>query len=73
LTDRRITLVLDDLAKEHLVTLGHEPAYGARPLKRTIQRELETPMARLLLEGKIRDGQTVRVTLTGGKLQFVAE
>ena len=73
LTDRRITLVLDDAAKEHLVTLGHEPAYGARPLKRTIQRELETPMARLLLEGKIQDGQTVRVTLSDGKLRFVAE
>jgi len=73
LADRRISLVLDDAAKEHLVTLGHEPAYGARPLKRTIQRELETPMARLLLEGKIRDGQTVRVTLADGKLHFVTE
>jgi ATP-dependent Clp protease ATP-binding subunit ClpB len=73
LADRNITLVLDDAAKEHLVTLGHEPTYGARPLKRTIQRELETPMARLLLEGKIRDGQTVRVTLAEGKLRFDTE
>ncbi len=61
LADRHIALELDDAAREHLVRVGHEPAYGARPLKRTIQREIETPLARLLLEGKVRDGQHVRV------------
>jgi ATP-dependent Clp protease ATP-binding subunit ClpB len=61
LEDRKIGLELTDAAREHLVRVGYEPAYGARPLKRTLQREVETPVARLILEGKVRDGQTVRV------------
>jgi ATP-dependent Clp protease ATP-binding subunit ClpB len=61
LEDRKIRLELTDAAREHLVRVGYEPAYGARPLKRTLQREVETPVARLILEGKVRDGQTVRV------------
>src|SRR5204863_6133299 len=65
LEERHITLQLDDAAREHLVRVGHEPAYGARPLKRTIQKELETAIGRQLLEGKIKDGQTVRVGCNG--------
>jgi ATP-dependent Clp protease ATP-binding subunit ClpB len=61
LTDRRITLEISDEAKAHLVRIGYEPAYGARPLKRTIQREVETPLARKILAGDVRDGDTVRV------------
>ena len=61
LAERKITLDLDDAAREHLVKGGHDPAYGARPLKRIIQRELETAMGRQMLEGKVRDGQTVKV------------
>jgi ATP-dependent Clp protease ATP-binding subunit ClpB len=61
LEDRKVRLELTDAAREHLVRVGYEPAYGARPLKRTIQREIETPVGRLLLEGEIRDGQAVRV------------
>ncbi len=73
LADRTIGLEISDAARLHLVREGHEPAYGARPLKRAIQRELETPLARLLLQGEIRDGQTVTVDLdaTGG-LKFRA-
>jgi ATP-dependent Clp protease ATP-binding subunit ClpB len=59
LADRHITLELTDRAKTHLVQVGYDPAYGARPLKRAIQREIENPLGRLLLEGKVRDGQTV--------------
>jgi ATP-dependent Clp protease ATP-binding subunit ClpB len=72
LEDRHISLELSDAAREHLVKVGHDPAYGARPLKRTIQKEVETPLARLLLEGKVRDGQTVRVGYDGkkGELTF---
>jgi ATP-dependent Clp protease ATP-binding subunit ClpB len=72
LEERHVTLELTDAAREHLVRVGHEPAYGARPLKRTIQREVETPLARLLLEGKVRDGQAVRVGYDGkrGELTF---
>jgi ATP-dependent Clp protease ATP-binding subunit ClpB len=61
LEERHIRLELTDAARTHLVEVGFDPAYGARPLKRTIQKEIETAVGRLLLEGKIRDGQTVRV------------
>ena len=61
LQERRITLSLTPAAKQHLVTLGFDPAYGARPLKRTIQKELETALSKQILAGKVRDGQTVRV------------
>jgi ATP-dependent Clp protease ATP-binding subunit ClpB len=73
LAERHITLELDDAAREHLVVVGYDPAYGARPLKRTIQKELETPLARLLLQGKITDGQTVHVGYDSkrGELTFV--
>jgi ATP-dependent Clp protease ATP-binding subunit ClpB len=72
LAERKITLELSDAAREHLVRTGHEPAYGARPLKRIIQKELETALGRKLLEGKVRDGQTVAVGYDGkkGELTF---
>jgi len=61
LEDRHISLELTAAARSHLVDIGYDPAYGARPLKRTIQKEIETALARQVLEGKIRDGQTVLV------------
>ncbi|HMP03777.1 MAG TPA: AAA family ATPase, partial [Gemmatales bacterium] len=61
LQERRITLTLTPAAKQQLVTLGFDPAYGARPLKRTIQKELETALSKQLLAGKVRDGQKVTV------------
>lgn len=61
LTDRRISLEISDEAKTHLVRAGYEPAYGARPLKRAIAREVETPLGRKILAGEIRDGDLVRV------------
>jgi ATP-dependent Clp protease ATP-binding subunit ClpB len=61
LEERHIHLELTDAAKEHLVSVGHDPAYGARPLKRAIQKEVETGLGRQLLQGKIREGQTVIV------------
>jgi len=70
LEERHITLELTDAAKEHLVRIGHEPAYGARPLKRTLQREVETELARKLLKGEVRDGQTVRVGYRDHELVF---
>lgn len=62
LKDRKITLKLDDLALTWLADQGYDPAYGARPLKRIIQRELQNPLAVMILEGQIHDGQTVQVT-----------
>src|SRR5579862_4427255 len=61
LAERRIALVLDDAAKRHIVKVGYDPHYGARPLKRTIQKELETPIGRKILAGDINEGDTVNV------------
>jgi ATP-dependent Clp protease ATP-binding subunit ClpB len=58
---RRIELELTDDAKRLLVEHGYDPAYGARPLKRTVQRELENPLAMLVLQGQVGDGDTVVV------------
>jgi len=72
LADRRIVLSLDDAGKRHLVKAGYDPAYGARPLKRTIQKELETPLGRKILAGDIPDGATVNVGFNdpNGELTF---
>jgi ATP-dependent Clp protease ATP-binding subunit ClpB len=63
LAERHIALELTPRAREHLAAAGYDPSYGARPLKRVIQKELETPLGKLLLEGRIQDGQTVLVDL----------
>jgi ATP-dependent Clp protease ATP-binding subunit ClpB len=73
LEERRIGLELSDAAKAHLVGVGYDPAYGARPLKRTLQREVETPLGRLLLQGKVRDGQTVKVDFDSAKGELTFE
>jgi ATP-dependent Clp protease ATP-binding subunit ClpB len=73
LEDRRIDLKLTEAAVNHLVSISHEPAYGARPLKRTLQRELETQLARLILKGEIRDGQEVTVDYRQGELIFTGK
>jgi ATP-dependent Clp protease ATP-binding subunit ClpB len=72
LRDRRITLEIGDDAKTHLVRAGYDPAYGARPLKRAIQREVETPLGRKLLAGEVRDGDVVRIGFDAarGELTF---
>jgi ATP-dependent Clp protease ATP-binding subunit ClpB len=62
LAERQITLELDEAAREWLAEAGYDPAYGARPLKRVIQRSLQDQLANLLLEGRIHDGETLRVT-----------
>jgi ATP-dependent Clp protease ATP-binding subunit ClpB len=70
LEERHITLELSDQAKAHLVRIGYDPAYGARPLKRTLQKEIETPLGRKLLEGSIHDGETVTVDYEPAKHQL---
>jgi ATP-dependent Clp protease ATP-binding subunit ClpB len=62
LADRHVTLDLDEGAREWLANEGYDPVYGARPLKRVIQRSLQNPLASLLLEGVVHDGDTVHVT-----------
>jgi ATP-dependent Clp protease ATP-binding subunit ClpB len=62
LADRRIEIVLDARARDWLATAGYDPVYGARPLKRVIQRRLQDPLAHMLLEGDIGDGAKVKVS-----------
>jgi ATP-dependent Clp protease ATP-binding subunit ClpB len=73
LKDRDITLVLTPKAREWLAAEGYDPAYGARPLKRVIQREVQDKLAEKLLEGSIADGQTVRVDAGDGGLLLFPE
>jgi ATP-dependent Clp protease ATP-binding subunit ClpB len=73
LAERHIELELSDSAREHLVKVGYDPAFGARPLKRAIQREVETPLARKIVAGEIRDGQKVLVTERNHALVFQVE
>ncbi len=70
LTDRNITLSLSDAAKQLVVEAGYDPAYGARPLKRAIQHNIADPLALEILEGRIRDGDHVRVESRNGQLTF---
>jgi ATP-dependent Clp protease ATP-binding subunit ClpB len=75
LAERHIGIELTAEARRHLVRIGYDPAYGARPLKRAIQKNIETQLGRLLLEGAIRDGQTVLIDYDRDteKLTFTAQ
>jgi ATP-dependent Clp protease ATP-binding subunit ClpB len=66
LADRKITIELTARARAHIVSVGYDPSFGARPLKRAIQKELETPLARKLLSGEIKDGMHVKIDYTRG-------
>jgi ATP-dependent Clp protease ATP-binding subunit ClpB len=70
LADRRLSLELTDSAKEVLAEAGWDPTYGARPLKRALQRLVENPLAACLLAGKFGEGDTVRVDAEDGVLTF---
>ena len=63
LAERRITLVVSQPALRHLAERGYDPVYGARPLKRLIQQEIETPIARQLVKGELKDGDTATVDM----------
>ncbi len=73
LTDRKIAVQLDPAAREWLADKGYDPAYGARPLKRVIQKALQDPLAELILSGKIRDGDAVKVSAGKDSLTFNGE
>ncbi|MFY7835547.1 MAG: ATP-dependent chaperone ClpB [Novosphingobium sp.] len=73
LKDRKIVLDLSDAAKRWLGRVGYDPVYGARPLKRAVQRYLQDPLAEKLLGGEVPDGSTVRIDEGDGALSFVVE
>ncbi|KQR36013.1 ATP-dependent chaperone ClpB [Deinococcus sp. Leaf326] len=70
LTERRVTLHLSDGAKNKLAEIGYDPAFGARPLKRAIAREIETPLAREILSGRVPDGSVLNVNYGDGAFSF---
>jgi ATP-dependent Clp protease ATP-binding subunit ClpB len=70
LVDRKIDITVSDAARNWLAEKGYDPAYGARPLKRVIQKNLQDPLAEELLAGRIKDGETVEIGATAGVLTF---
>jgi len=70
LAERNLSLDLDARAEAELARRGYDPVYGARPLKRVIQRELQDPLARLILEGAVKDGATIAVSFDGNDFLF---
>ena len=70
LKDKNITIELDNAAKARLADKGYDPVYGARPLKRVIQTDLQNPLASLYLEGRVKEGDTVKISATDGGLTF---
>jgi len=73
LDERKITLMLDPKARDWLAEKGYDPAYGARPLKRVIQKEVQDPLAELILQGRIKDGERVNITVGKQGLVFNGE
>ena len=72
LAERKLTVTLTDAARDYLADEGYEPAFGARPLKRLIQRQIQDPLAMKLLAGEIHDGDTVQIDAADGSLVFRA-
>jgi ATP-dependent Clp protease ATP-binding subunit ClpB len=70
LEDRKIALTLDAKAREWLAEKGYDPAYGARPLKRVIQKYVQDPLAELILSGQIKDGEKVKISAGRDGLAF---
>ncbi len=68
LEDRKITLTLDAKARQWLAEKGYDPTYGARPLKRVIQKWVQDPLAQMLLAGEIREGANVKISVARGRL-----
>jgi ATP-dependent Clp protease ATP-binding subunit ClpB len=73
LAERHITLGLDDAARQWIADKGYDPAYGARPLKRVIQKKVQDLLAGKILAGEVKDGDTVRVTVSGDGLAIAPE
>jgi ATP-dependent Clp protease ATP-binding subunit ClpB len=70
LAERKITLKLTDAAKTLLAERGYDPLFGARPLKRTIQNDLENPLAKQIIAGKIKEGDTITADKVGEEIVF---
>ena len=71
LEERRISITLDKAAKKWIAEKGFDPVYGARPLKRFMQRSIQTSLARAIIDGTVSEGATVQYSLEGDELKFV--
>ena len=71
LEEKNFILEVSQAAASWLANIGHDSTYGARPLKRAIQKELETPIAKGILSGKYNNNQTIKVDLEGGKIKLL--
>ncbi len=69
LEERRITITLTDAAKSLIIEGGYDPVYGARPLKRYLQKNVETLAARMILSGDVMDGDTIQIDSKNGELE----
>jgi ATP-dependent Clp protease ATP-binding subunit ClpB len=70
LRERNMSVTLDERARAELAKRGYDPTYGARPLKRVIQKDIQDPLARLMLEGDVKDGDAIAVTWDGNDFRF---
>jgi ATP-dependent Clp protease ATP-binding subunit ClpB len=70
LAERDMTIILSDSAREKLAQAGFDPVYGARPLKRAIQQQIENPLAQEILQGKFQPGDTIEVGVAEDQLEF---
>ena len=73
LAKHNIRLSLDNQAKEWLSVEGYDPIYGARPLKRLIQRERQNQLAKMLIAGEVKDGDQIKISLEDSKLNIISE
>ena len=71
LKSKKLQLSLDEKAKDFLVEKGYDPTFGARPMRRAVERFLEDPLAEEILKGNLHEGEPVQVTMDEGKLRFV--
>ncbi|HEX8296382.1 MAG TPA: AAA family ATPase, partial [Chthoniobacteraceae bacterium] len=69
---KEITITLDEKAKDFLIEKGYDPQYGARPMRRAVERHLEDPMAEEILRGSLKAGDSAQVSVENGKLSFVS-
>ena len=73
LAERDMSLSLDDAARDRLAEAGYDPVYGARPLKRALQQQVENPLAQRILKGEFAPGDTIRATAASGELDFAGD
>ncbi len=73
LAERHIRIELSEAARSHIARVGYDPVYGARPLKRALQREVETPLSRLILKGEVQENSVLQIDTVDGEIRFTTQ